>query len=544
MEASKGYGRRRRQRFIVRYGMIAVLLLGMGLAALAGCDKWTEKGGKDYTIQYTDDTGTHQIIVQKGMPYAMESVPVKDGYTFMGLYDAETGGTQYTSATGASLSPFTDKKNMVLFPQFKAKEYGVILDYQGAPVTGERQLIVPYGSSLPELPKNLPVEHKDFAGWYTEADCGGTQIADQYGLLPVVSVLNDTNFDLSGEYVYLYAGFAPEKHTVTFCFEQGMDTEEVQVPYNTPVSKVVTDTRVDGKAVLSWSKTQGGEVFNGKITDDMVLYAVEYAPVIEFDSDGGSPVSPVVARAGSALSLPVPEKELAGFSHWEDGKGNPYTAATMPGKSMALKAVWKAKLVFDENGGSDVDDISEGAGNKITLPTPAREGFLFAGWYTAEREQYTSATMPAEGIALKAGWYQEKSETVVVIESTKYEFRYSSEKPYTGGLCYTFDYKKYFNDNKAHTVKIDWYVKVRVGDSTSRPVYIDFYSQKQVSSSYLIETKKLENVTNEYREYNFITTFAAEDNFYSCWYTRSGVLLSLSDFYYTVYYPDTTTLYL
>ena len=62
----------------------------------------------------------------------------------MGLYDAEVGGTQYVSASGASLSPFNDGKNMVLFPQFKAKDYTVILDYQGAPVTGSRQLTASY----------------------------------------------------------------------------------------------------------------------------------------------------------------------------------------------------------------------------------------------------------------------------------------------------------------------------------------------------------------------------------------------------------------
>lgn len=539
----------KKKSFKARYAVIAMLISCM--AAFAGCGKIAEvleKEGKEYTIQYTDDSGTHQIMVKKGMLYAMEAVPERDGYIFMGLYDAEVGGTQYISATGASLSPFTDKKDIVLFPQFQAKEYTVVLDYQGSAVTGERQFTVTYGSSLPELPKNLAGEHKDFTGWYTGADCEGTQIADQYGLLPVVSILNDANFDLSGEFVYLYAGFEPEKHTVTFCFKSGMDTEEMQVPYNTPVSKLVTDTRVDGNAVLTWSKTQDGEVFNGKITDDMVLYAVEYAPVLEFDSDGGSPVSLLVARAGSTISLPVPEKELASFSHWEDMQGNKYTAATMPGKSTSLKAVWQAKLVFDENGGSDVDDISAVAGDKITLPTPAREGFLFAGWYTAERAQYTSTTMPAEGLALKAGWYKEKSETVVVINSQKYDTTYSGDVPQTKDLCYTFDYKKYFSDNEAHVVRIDWHVKLKRNeyDSKSGPAYVDFYSQKQVSSTYLMETRTFENVTNEYREFNFTTTFVINDNFYSCWYCPSSYVNTpcLSDFYYTVHYPDTSNLYL
>lgn len=503
---------------------------------------------KEYTIQYTDDRGTHQITVTAGMPYSLDVVPTKNGYTFMGLYDAEVGGTQYVSASGASLSPFNDGKNMVLFPQFKAKDYTVILDYQGAAVTGDRQLTVAYGSSLPELPKNLAVEHSKFAGWYTQQNCEGTQIADEYGLIPVVSVLNDTNFDLSGEYVYLYAGFEAEKHTVTFCFESGMDTEEVQVPYNTSISEVVPTTRVNGNAVLTWSKTQGGEVWNGKVTDDMVLYAVEYAPVIDFDSNGGNEVTPLVARAGSTIALPTPTKDLAKFSHWEDMSGNKYTATTMPSSSTSLKAVWQAKLVFDENGGSDVDDISVTAGTKITLPTPEKDGFIFAGWYTADKEQYTSTTMPSSGVALKAGWYKEKTDTVVVINSTSSKTNsvnsWRQDKPTFDCLSCSFNYSDYSNGAQSITVKIDWHAQIKTDKSTSITVYADFYSQKTISTTYLMKTSTFNNVTSTYREFTFSTTFTINDDFYICWYENSSAWIYLSDFYYTVHYPDTANLYL
>ena len=365
-----------KKKYLIALCMVIVMLVSC-MAFFVGCDKNTPEDTtpKEYTIQYTDDSGTHQITVTAGMPYSLEVIPERTGYVFAGLFDAEVGGTQYVSSTGASISPFNDGKNIVLFPQFRAKDYTVILDYQGSTVTGGRQFTVAYGSSLPELPKNLTAEHKEFVGWYTQANCEGTQVADKFGLIPVVSVLNDTNFDLSGEYVYLYAGFEVEKFTVTCCFEAGMDTEDVKVEYDTPVNQIVPNTRVNGQAPLTWSKTQGGEVFNGKVTGDMVLYAVEYAPVIELDSNGGSKVKPVVARAGATISLPTPTKEMAKFAYWEDMQGNKFTSATMPNKSLSLKAVWQAKLVFDENGGSDVDDISVAAGNKIILPTPEKDGF-------------------------------------------------------------------------------------------------------------------------------------------------------------------------
>ena len=174
--------------------------------------------GTVYTIQYTDDAGTHTIEVKDGDLYSLEAIPQREGYTFLWLFAAETGGTQYVTANGSALSAFTDEQNLVLYPQFCANEYTLVLDYGGAPATGERHMTVTYGQSLPELPKNLTLEHSEFAGWYTQQDCWGMQVADAYGPIPVVSVVNSDNFDLSGQYLYLYAGFAPEMFAVTFHF--------------------------------------------------------------------------------------------------------------------------------------------------------------------------------------------------------------------------------------------------------------------------------------------------------------------------------------
>lgn len=528
---------------------IVVAMLMLCTVFLAGCfdsggTEYVDATPTEYTIQYTDDLGTHTLTVTDGMPYSLDVIPTKTGYDFLGLYDAEVGGTQYVSANGSSLAPYTDKKNMVLFPQFKAKEYTVILDYQGAAVTGSRQLTVTYGSSLPELPKNLTLEHSVFSGWYTQAECGGTQIADEYGLVPLVSVLNEQNFDLSGASVTLYAGFELEKYTVTFHFEAGMDTEEMQVAYDTPISQVVPTTRVDGNAVLTWSKTQGGEVWNGKVTSDMELYAVEYAPVIEFDCDGGDELTPLVARAGSTIELPTPTKDLAKFTYWVDMSGNKYASTIMPSSSISLKAVWQAKLVFDSNGGTEVNDYSYAAGVAITLPTPEKEGYLFAGWYTADKERYTTNSMPAVGVALKAGWYKEKTDTVVLIESTSRTSAMNLKSPSTSRLCYTFSFADYANVGETVNIKIDYHLKLSTSSSGTVTAYVDFYSQKVISSNYLMEIEYFNNITSTYREITFSETFTLNDNFYMCWYSTSGSYLYLQDFYYTVHYPDTSILYL
>ena len=398
---------------ILSCAMAAVMASSVLFAACSFGGDDTPSEPVVYTIQYTDDAGTHTINVEAGDPYSIETIPQREGYDFVGLFDAEVGGTQYVSASGSSLSPFTDGKNMVLFPQYKAKQYTVVLDYQGAAVTGDRQLTVNYGESLPELPKNLTLDHSTFNGWYTQPDCKGVQVADQYGLIPLVSVINSDNFDLSTQYINLYAGFAVQQFTVTFNFGAGVQSQEMQVDYNTPISQIVPDARnEEGEAVLSWSTSQsGGNIFTGNITGDTVLYAVEWAPVIELDSNGGDTVTPIVAKVGTSVTLPTPTRANYKFMGWQDEDGEIVEIATMPAGGAKLTASWQAMLVFDENGGTEVSDISQPVGTAITLPTPEKEGYIFAGWYTSDKTKYTATSMPAAGVALKAGWYLPKVKT-------------------------------------------------------------------------------------------------------------------------------------
>ena len=299
--------------------ILVLLLLFTLTISLVACvkdgndgDKTTGETQTSFVIQYTDDTGTFNISVEDGQPYAMSTVPYREGYDFVGLFDSEVGGTQYVNSKGSSVSVFTDKKNIVLFPRFEAKKFTVVLDYQGAAVNGAREIEVSYDAKIKDLPTGLYMKDKDFMGWYTQPNREGVQIADAYGVIPTMSLVNSTNFDLSDPngYIRLYAGFRGELHTVTFNFEENLPAEEIEVEHGTAISKVVTETRVNNKAVITWSKkpndTAKESVFNGKVTEDMVLYACEYAPVIDFDANGGKDEASIVAKAGSAIQLPVP----------------------------------------------------------------------------------------------------------------------------------------------------------------------------------------------------------------------------------------------
>ncbi len=533
-------------KFVKRLAMAAVSVLLTGTCAFSGCGLFVDDSPKNYVLQYTDGAGTHTIDVTQGMPYSIENIPTKYGYDFVGLFDAQTGGTQYISSDGSSLSTFSGDQNMVLFVRYEPKKYSVVLDYQGGEVSGEREIQATYGEKLPELPKNVTAAHKVFSGWFTKANCGGVKVADKDGLLPTVSTFNETNFTLDTG-VTLYAGFDIKQYTVNLDFGGVASAETLEVEYGTEVSDLIYNVRDNsGKAVLSWSKTQGGAAYDGIIDDDMTLYAKEWAPVIELDANGGGKLPPIVAKANSSVTLPKPERELYKFLNWADESGAAATYATMPEESVTLKAVWQAKLVFDENGGSEVADISVAAGQSVTLPKPERTGHIFANWYDEEGEVYSSKTMPATGKKLKAGWYKEiMDERVDVAYKQTRAVDSDVSVPTTSYFWYRINLAKYLGSKQEITVKIDGQFKFSTDFSMhSTTLHTNIYSQNMANSSYILATKNYGKVSSDYKTFNFSEILTVKDDAYISFYvdTHGGFAVYLKEFYYTITYPDMSRL--
>ncbi len=63
----------------------------------------------------------------------------------------------------------------------------------------------------------------------------------------------------------------------------------------------------------------------------------------------------------------------------------------------------KYTITFDTDGGGEIAPITAQPGDAITLPTPVRPGYTFAGWYNGE-EKFEATTMPTQSLTLKAHW--------------------------------------------------------------------------------------------------------------------------------------------
>lgn len=274
---------------------------------LTGCNSKDDgsNDGKTYIMMYSDGKETHKLQIKYGEVYSIpQPLPSKEGSEFLGLYDAEVGGTQYVTASGVSVSAFYDKKNIVLYPQFSDNVYTLMLNY-GEAESVTASVVAEYNGGIPMLPSYLTVPNKDymiFKGWYTKPSGSGTKISGADGVpLVVTKQLLGLSYK-DGDAITLYAYFQLQKYTVTFYSSDGKTKlETVSAEHGTELSKIGSGINHNGRAVLKWSSSMGGAEFNGQITRDTSLYALTYATLTTsfnvnncIDNNGYNPIKQAV----------------------------------------------------------------------------------------------------------------------------------------------------------------------------------------------------------------------------------------------------------
>jgi len=110
---------------------------------------------------------------------------------------------------------------------------------------------------------------------------------------------------------------------------------------------------------------------------------------ITFNSNGGSSVEDIIVEYGGNVTTSVPIKEGYIFNGWylDDTFTKPVNFSTMTTcNDLTFYAKWDdiTYIVnFDTNGGTAIDDIVVGYGNKIVMPAnPTKDGYTFIEWCT------------------------------------------------------------------------------------------------------------------------------------------------------------------
>ena len=294
------------------------------------------------------------------------------------------------------------------------------------------QKIVSGGTA--EKPQDPEKQDFIFDGWFTDTDCteeysfsnkvtkSFTLYAkwkqDELPVEPPEDIFFTVTFDANGH------GVAPAPQTI----KQGLTATQPA-----PLSE-------DGFTFGGWYKDSACTDefdFSTPITADLTLYAkwteVEIPVVppedifytVTFDSRGGSAVKKQYVKEETTAARPAdPEREGFVFDGWYNAEDDEFDFSTPITADITLYAKWVEDtsetyftVWFDSRGGNEIYARRVVSGSAVAPPAdPVREGFTFAGWYSAEGEEFDFSKPVNSDLTLYAKWVEDTSETYFTVE--------------------------------------------------------------------------------------------------------------------------------
>ena len=267
------------------------------------------------------------------------------------------------------------------------------------------------GNSYGSLPSGpTPPTGKGFDGWYTASN-GGSRVG--------------TGTTVSASVTTLYAHYYTKSYTVSFNSNGGSSVSSKSVSYGSTYGSLATPTKSYHTFQGWYTASSGGSKVTSSTTmntaADHTLYAHWSRDTIKvtFNNNGGYGNVPSKSyEVGSSYgSLPAGPTPPAGYSFvgWYTASSGGSqitnsTSVTYGDKTFyAHYSPITYTVSFNSNGGSSVSSKSVTYGTSYgTLPTPSRNGYTFAGWYTAASggtQITSSSTMNTNAnITLYAHW--------------------------------------------------------------------------------------------------------------------------------------------
>lgn len=365
--------------------------------------QYEEAKPTEYTITLDANGGVSAVDQIKTSVYIEPAAPTRDGYKFLGWFDAKEGGTQFTADY-----PLTG--NLTLYAHWEqeaAKTFTIKFDAQGGSavdeITGEKDVAI-----------QMPVTTKEgytFLGWFTKAE-GGKQVKDGYKLSKDLTLYahwekKDTEkknytvtFDCAGGTMV-----NPETNLTVNKYEK-TDVEETVIN----VSNIPTPTRT-GYTFDGWyteAEGKGSKLTSYVMNANAVFYAnwleVKNTVRITFDTQGGLSIDAQDVTKGQQMSLPTPVKDGYTFAGWydqPDGQGGNKIDTLSPDEDRTLYAHWTVTptencTVTYKDGcdGKVFNDVVYSVAKGSATPNfgtnnPTRDGYTFKGWNPAVAETVT-----------------------------------------------------------------------------------------------------------------------------------------------------------
>ena len=254
--------------------------------------------------------GTQSVTATYGQPMPQITIPTRAGYTFAGYYDidASTGGTQYYTASGASVRNWDKSNDTTLYARWVGNELICIYNPNGG-LCNRYFDRVRAGGTFPSLPI-ATWDSETTSRWYT-LPTGGAEIHEGD------TVTQTEDFEL-------YAHWnRTETCTVTFNAGGGTASETQRtVNKGAAIGELPTATW-SGHTFNGWFLSSGGGTAITEayvVDDDLYLYAQwdSNTYTVTFNGNGGTPSQSTksVAYGSQYGTLPYCDQTGKTFLGW------------------------------------------------------------------------------------------------------------------------------------------------------------------------------------------------------------------------------------
>jgi uncharacterized repeat protein (TIGR02543 family) len=376
------------------------------------------------TISFDSHEGSpvEAITGNMGTQVNAPADPKRAGYTFLGWFDAETGGALYnwphTLAGDLTMHAYWQDDTLPPPPQ-----YTITFDSHGGSVAAA--ITANEGTPVKEPVEPLRDGYR-FLGWFP-TESGGTKY--------------DWPHTLSGD-VTMHAQWV-RQHTISFESHGGSPVPDaITADTGTAVKKPDDPARNDGYTFTGWfDAASGGAPYTWPhtLTADVTMHAQwqdDTLPpppqyTITFESHGGSPVpDAITADEGTKVDEPVEPVRNDGytFTGWFSAAsgGALYAWPHELTESLTMHAQWQDDtlpppvqytITFNSHGGLPVPDtVTANTGTEVKKPAePTRTGgYRFLGWFSeaSAGTEYTAWPHTLAGdVTMHAQWVRQHTIT-------------------------------------------------------------------------------------------------------------------------------------
>lgn len=325
---------------------------------------WTDSA-VDITLNYCYQEGENRVLTIKsglGVTFSYTDYTDVTGYTFMGWYTAESGGTRIDDGT----TIITENSPTTLYAHWEIETYTISLNPNGGSVNPTSKSVT-YKTAY-EIP--VPIrEGYSFEGWYDS----NNELFELTG--------TTIDFGNTGETVTLTAHWKIETYTIVLDPNGGTITQsEYLVSYGDSNPLLNLSMNLEGHTFVGWYN--GDTIFDSNVVGDLgndgvsITLTAKWTKekyMLYFDA-GDVAVTPqnLEVEYGSTHTLPQPQKDNYVFDGWRIGE-TPFTGENIGdlgtnGSTIQVLAIWLEKYYLKYEGVEPASGFEVVCGKPYELP--------------------------------------------------------------------------------------------------------------------------------------------------------------------------------